>query len=98
MSGPLLLERVPDGRIFDTEVILDRFLSWVEACGLTPYDAQEEALLELATGRHLGARCGRTLGLTKNITASAMPARISIRADATKLATASAFHGVSSRT
>jgi len=44
---------VPEGGFFDSDAILDRFLRWVERAGLTPYEAQEEALLELMTGRHV---------------------------------------------
>lgn len=35
------------------DVILDRFLEYVDECGLEPYAAQEEALLELAGERHV---------------------------------------------
>ncbi len=37
----------------DDAAVLDRFLSWVGASGLTLYSAQEEALLELVEGRHV---------------------------------------------
>ena len=50
---PRLSEYIPEGRILDSEVILDRFLRWVAATNLSAYEAQEEALLELATGRHV---------------------------------------------
>jgi superfamily II DNA/RNA helicase len=51
--GNRLIERVPEGAILDPEAILDRFLAWVADTGLQPYPAQEEALLELMTGRHV---------------------------------------------
>ncbi len=56
MDRPLpdLLRRVPQGApLRDAGAILDRFLDWVAATGLEPYPAQEEALLELAAGRHV---------------------------------------------
>jgi superfamily II RNA helicase len=54
VARPLLLARLPgprDGTEPDT--ILDRFLGWVEDSGLSPYPAQEEALLELMAGKHV---------------------------------------------
>jgi hypothetical protein len=51
---PELLRRVPQGAaLADPGAVLDRFLDWVAAAGLTPYPAQEEALLELASGKHV---------------------------------------------
>ena len=41
----------PDGvDTDDPEALLARFTGWVSAQGITPYPAQEEALLELVTG------------------------------------------------
>lgn len=48
-----LQNHLPSQPLFDGETILDRFLSWVSEQDLTPYAAQEEALLELMTGRHV---------------------------------------------
>lgn len=49
-----LIDRVPLGAsITDAGAILDRFVRWVADTGLTPYAHQEEALLELAAGRHV---------------------------------------------
>ncbi len=50
---PRLIDRVPVGAPLPTDAILDRFLDWVGEVGLSPYPAQEEALLELCTGRHV---------------------------------------------
>ncbi|MBW2388183.1 MAG: DUF3516 domain-containing protein [Deltaproteobacteria bacterium] len=50
---PRLHERIPDGRLYDPEVILDRFMRWIGDVSLTAYPAQEEALLELTTGQHV---------------------------------------------
>ncbi len=51
---PLLLAWLPGPRDgSDPATILDRFLGWVSATGLTPYPAQEEALLEIMAGRHV---------------------------------------------
>jgi superfamily II RNA helicase len=35
------------------DLLLERFLGWVQAIGLTLYPAQEEALLELMSGKHV---------------------------------------------
>jgi superfamily II RNA helicase len=48
-----LLARVPEGGLRQPDAILDRFLDWVAERGLTPYPEQEQALLELVTGRHV---------------------------------------------
>jgi len=50
---PRLRDHLPKGRIADGAEMLDRFLAWVEASGLAPYEAQEAALLELMAGRHV---------------------------------------------
>ena len=44
---------VPEGGLFDADTILDRFTRWAADSGLELYDAQEEALLELMTNRHV---------------------------------------------
>jgi len=51
--GVRLADLVPIGGIRDGAVVLDRFFDWVRRTGLEPYPAQEEALLELMTGRHV---------------------------------------------
>ena len=48
-----LIDWVPEGGLSDPDTILDRFTRWTEARGLELYDAQEEALLELMTNRHV---------------------------------------------
>jgi hypothetical protein len=49
-----LIDRVPLGAaITDSGVVLDRFVRWVGDTGLSPYAHQEEALLELASGKHV---------------------------------------------
>lgn len=53
MAARPLADFVPSGGILDGAAILDRFLGWVREQGLEPYPAQEEALLELMTGRHV---------------------------------------------
>ncbi len=40
-------------RDIDGAATLDRFIDWAIESGLAPYPAQEEALLELMTGRHV---------------------------------------------
>ncbi len=49
--SPKLSELVPVGGSDDE--ILSRFLEWVEASGLTLYAAQEQALLEIASGKNV---------------------------------------------
>ncbi len=46
-------ERVPSGGTSDTDEILDLFLGWAADSGFELYPAQEEALLELMSGRHV---------------------------------------------
>jgi superfamily II RNA helicase len=48
-----LVARVPEGGIPDPDAILDAFLGWVIDRGIEPYREQEEAFLELMTGRHV---------------------------------------------
>ena len=45
--------RVPSGGTTDTDEILDLFLEWAADAGFDLYPAQEEALLELMSGRHV---------------------------------------------
>jgi len=52
-ARPTLAQRIPAGVLHDSDAILDRFLAWVADTGIEPYPAQEEALLELMTGRHV---------------------------------------------
>ena len=49
-----LIDSVPLGAaLIDPGAILDRFLGWVRQTGIEPYAHQEEALLEVAAGRHV---------------------------------------------
>ena len=52
---PRLIDRVPlgDTSFLDAGAILDAFTTWVRDCGIEPYPAQEEALLEIVSGRHV---------------------------------------------
>jgi superfamily II RNA helicase len=43
----------PGSPPLDDAQVLDRFVSWVSASGLSLYPAQEEAILELLEGRHV---------------------------------------------
>lgn len=52
-ARPRLSEHLPTARTRDGDDMLARFLAWVERSGLTPYPAQEEALLEIMAGRHV---------------------------------------------
>ena len=51
--APTLAERLPEGVLGDGDEILDRFLAWVAEIGFELYPAQEEALLEVMSGRHV---------------------------------------------
>lgn len=46
-------ERVPPSGTTDSDEILDLFLNWAADAGFDLYPAQEEALLELMSGRHV---------------------------------------------
>lgn len=48
-----LIDWVPEGGLSDPDAILDRFTRWAAASGFELYDAQEEALLEIMTNRHV---------------------------------------------
>jgi superfamily II DNA/RNA helicase len=48
-----LLARLPSAAEANPDTILDAFLGFVEAQGLTLYPAQEEAILELLAGKHV---------------------------------------------
>ena len=52
-ARPTLREFVPHARTRDGDVILERFMSWIATTGLSPYPAQEEAVLELCAGRNV---------------------------------------------
>src|SRR5262245_6538968 len=44
---------LPSEPTSDPDLLLERFLTWVQGTGLTLYPAQEEALLELMSGKHV---------------------------------------------
>lgn len=48
-----LIDWVPIGGLSDPDTILDRFTRWCSDAGLSLYEPQEEALLELMTNRHV---------------------------------------------
>ncbi len=48
-----LVDLASRGEISDTEVVLDLFLKWVEGQGFKLFSAQEEAILELYTGKNV---------------------------------------------
>ncbi len=54
-DAPRLIDRVPlgDASLLDSGAVLDAFLGWVRESGIEPYTHQEEALLEIAAGRHV---------------------------------------------
>ncbi|MEM6290769.1 MAG: DUF3516 domain-containing protein [Myxococcota bacterium] len=45
--------KVPTTPTSDADDILERFLAWVAEIGIEPYEAQEEAFLEVMGGRHV---------------------------------------------
>ncbi len=67
---PLLADRIPSGGSTDPDEILGRFLEWVEDIGLEPYPAQEEALLEIMSDRHV--ILGTPTGSGKSLVATAL--------------------------
>jgi superfamily II RNA helicase len=69
-SGPSLAERLPRVGSLGEDEILDRFLDWVADIGLTPYAAQEEAILEIMSDRHV--ILGTPTGSGKTLVATAM--------------------------
>jgi len=54
-DAPRLIDRVPlgDASLLDSGSVLDLFLGWVRDTGIEPYAHQEEALLEITSGRHV---------------------------------------------
>jgi superfamily II RNA helicase len=48
-----LAELLPQGEVLDDEALLELFLDFVESHKLTLYPAQEQAILELYTGRNV---------------------------------------------
>lgn len=52
-SRPVLAERVPAQPTTDPDALFEAFFGWVEASGLTPYPHQEEAVLEVFSGRNV---------------------------------------------
>ena len=45
--------RVPASSLDDPDAVLELFLDWVSEIGIEPYEAQEEAFLEVMGGRHV---------------------------------------------
>ncbi len=52
-SSPRLDERIPEKGFSNPDDALDAFLTWVTDRGLTLYPHQEEAILEIFSGRHV---------------------------------------------
>ena len=52
-EAPLAALLPSTGETLAPDAVLDRFVSWVGATGLTLYPHQEEAILELLDGRHV---------------------------------------------
>jgi hypothetical protein len=48
-----LADRLPEDGLLGSDAMLDHFLEWVFDHDLEPYEAQEEAFLELAAGHHV---------------------------------------------
>jgi superfamily II RNA helicase len=65
-----LYARVPAQPTDDADLILDAFLSWVGERGLTLYPAQEQAILELLSDRHV--ILNTPTGSGKSLVATAM--------------------------
>ena len=67
---PPLAARIPSGVTREPAAILGPFLEWVTEIGLTPYPAQEEAILELLSGHHV--ILGTPTGSGKSLVATAL--------------------------
>jgi superfamily II DNA/RNA helicase len=67
---PSLAARIPAGGTRDADRILGLFLDWVADIGLEPYAAQEEALLEIMSDRHVVL--GTPTGSGKTLVATAL--------------------------
>jgi superfamily II RNA helicase len=52
-AKPQLIDKVPLGRHATEDEMLEGFLDWVSASGIELYPAQEEAVLELMSGKHV---------------------------------------------
>lgn len=52
-EGESLASLIPLGRHLEDDEALEAFLDWVMEQGIEPYPAQEEAMLELMSGRHV---------------------------------------------
>ncbi len=52
-EAPLAALLPPRGETLSPDAILDRFVAWVAAPGLSLYPHQEEAILQLLDGRHV---------------------------------------------
>lgn len=69
-ARPPLLDRIPSPDRCDPEHILDAFVDYTNALGLTLYPAQEEAILEIMAGRHV--ILNTPTGSGKSLVAAAM--------------------------
>ncbi len=52
-TQPRLDHAIPEKGFTDADDALEAFLAWTAECGLTLYDHQEEAILELFSGHHV---------------------------------------------
>jgi superfamily II RNA helicase len=69
-TPPSLAARIPTGGTREVDRILGLFLDWVADTGLEPYAAQEEALLEVMSDRHV--ILGTPTGSGKTLVATAL--------------------------
>ena len=69
-AHPSLAERIPAGGVNDPGEIFGCFMDWIADIGLTPYPAQEEALLEVMSDRHV--ILGTPTGSGKTLVATAL--------------------------
>jgi superfamily II RNA helicase len=67
---PKLLDYLPAREVSDAEHMLDAFLAWIAAAGISLYPAQEEAILEIMEGRHVVLNT--PTGSGKSLVATAM--------------------------
>ncbi|MFT4977444.1 MAG: superfamily II RNA helicase, partial [Myxococcota bacterium] len=80
MSDPILTleQRIPEVGFADEEEAMEAFLDWVTDRGITPYPAQEEAILEVFSDSHVILKT--PTGSGKSLVATAMLFRAFARA------------------
>ncbi|RYZ25596.1 MAG: hypothetical protein EOP01_10110, partial [Propionibacteriaceae bacterium] len=53
MASSRLVDRLPAGTSDDVDAVHEAILDWIQDRGLTPYPAQDEAILEMVAGSNV---------------------------------------------